>query len=341
MPSLKQLKRVVVNGKIFREILEACRCKVEIVNDLFDYYYGYYEDRKKIKYNGKDEFICQEYIVYGFCDKIPLNYTEWKQVIVTTNNSMQEDCKEDVSGSRAKAQINKLLYKFYTKSEIEERLHMFEADYDENLKQIHYNYMLDVGDLIKLSNTYKFDINGAHLDALCEIFPKAKDEFIRMYARRKKYPVLKEYPNKYVGTLAQKTKEMRKKGIPGKFEKTYNWIVQRTSKKLLNAINYLNGQLVYANTDGVIIAAPKNILCTSTELGDFKLEYSGDTYIYKDKNYILYQTGDKMFGGCLREVRDQVDLRKGQVVHYDLILTELRNRKATNITKEIVTIYGD
>ena len=341
MTKSSQLKRLVVRSDVFKNFLETYKYRIETVPDLYKYFYGYYKDRKSIKYNGKDTLICQEYQIYHLCDakEVPEHYTAWKQIVVTQNPELQTTVKKDVSGGRAKAQINKVLYKFYSKEEVDERLHMFEADYDFNLKQVHYNYCMDQGVLAKLPNTYKFDINGAHMDALCEIFPKAKDAFLKMYARRKKYPVLKEYPNKYVGTLAQKTEKMRKQGIHGKYEKTYNWIVQRTTRKLLDAIKYVQGNMVYANTDGVIIQAPTNVLCTSAKLGDFKLEFSGDTYVYRDKNYILYQTGDKMFGGCLIEVRDQVDLRKGQVVHYDLILTDMNQRKAINITKETVKIY--
>lgn len=333
----KLLKVIEVNDEVFYKILEAYECKVEIKKDLYPYYNGYYNDKDTIYFNGENEFICKEYIVNYYCDKIA-GCTSWKQIRVQKNINMQTAYVDSLTGSRAKAYVNKILKRFYTEKEIDERLRMFEADYNADLKQMQYRYKLEMGQLIKISNTYKFDVNGAHLDALCEIFPKAHKPLHSMYERRKKNPIFKKYPNLYVGMLAQKSKDMRKNHVQGKYEKTYNWIVQRTTKKLLEAMEYLGGQLIYANTDGLLVKSPNHLLKTSKELGDFKLEYSGDTYVYRDKNYLLYQTGDNMFGSCFTEVRKMIDLRKGDVVHYDIETTE-KYRKPVNIEKENVRIY--
>ena len=241
----------------------------------------------------------------------------------------------------------KILKKYYTAEEIDKRLNMFQAEYDPDLKQQHYNGdLLPSGKILKFTNTYKFDINGAHLDALCEIFPKAKDDFIRMYNKRHKNPVFKEYPNRFVGCLAQKTDEMRKEHKIGKYELTYNWIVQRTTEKLLLALNELGGEQLYINTDGLVINNPESIICTSANLGEFKLEHCGNTYFYRDKNYCIFQFGedltkkDVMKGSSLTEVRKYIDLSKGKVVHYDRI-HENGTYVAKNIKEETLEIYEE
>lgn len=339
------LKVVQVNEEIFNKILYDYEFKVSVEPDLFKYYYGYYEDRDRIYFNGKDELICCAYIVGNYLDK---EASLWKQVRVQKVLNISATYKESISGSKAKAYMHQILKKFYTEAQIDERLRMFEADRDENLKQQHYNFPIyDTSRIVKLSNTYKFDINGAHLDALCEIFPKAKSKFVDMYNKRKTKPVFKQYPNLYVGMLAYKSKEMRKQGIPGKYERTYNWIVQRTTKMLLKAMDLVGGTPVYVNTDGFIVQDPTNLITPSKVLGEFKLEAAGDCWIYSDKNYVVYQTGlgdeRELKGSCFTEVRTDIDLSKGQVVHYNIKnhtneSGQVLFRKPENITKECIKI---
>lgn len=331
-----------MNDAIFNQILYDFEFKVRIKPDLFQYYRGYYEDKDLIYYNGKDEFICCEYIVNKYVNIIE-NCTVWKQIRVQKVLNMQKQALESTTGSRAKAYITKVLKSVYTIEEIDERLRMFEAEKDTDLIQQHYNYPAPKDTIIKLNNTFKFDINGAHTDALCEIFPKAKDKLIKMYEKRKKNPVFKQYPNLYVGMLAQKSKEMRKNGIPAKYEKTYNWIVQRTSRMLLKAMDKVGGSPIYVNTDGFIVQNPKTLLTHSKALGEFKLEFAGDTYVYADKNYIIYQTDSEKKGSCFTAVRDDIDLSQGKVVHYDIHTVhndkgETLYREPINIKKEIIEI---
>lgn len=346
------LKTVQVNDEIFNNILSDFEFKVEIKEDLFNYYTGYYEDRESIYYNGKDEFICLECIVNMYTDLFN-SASAWKQVRVLRSINTSA-AVQTVSGSKAKAYITKVLRDFYTPEEIDQRLRMFEADYDPEYKQQHLNYEFLEGQeskVVKIAGTYKFDINGAHLDALCEIFPKASAKFLTMYEKRKVKKVFKHYPNLYVGMLAYKSKAMREQGIPGVYEKTYNWIVQRTTRMLLNAIDSVGGSLIYVNTDGFIVQAPENIICTSKNLGDFKLEFAGNTYVYEDKNYIVYQTGEEpgdecenIKGSCFTAVRPNINLAKGEVVHYDIKAVKntagkILFREPANITKEKVNIY--
>lgn len=339
------LKAIKVNEEIFNKILFDYECKVKFVDDIHKYHCGYYDDKDIIYYNGKDELICQEYIVNGYTG-LAKSYTCWKQIIVNKTLNMNSEFEETITGSKAKAYITKVLRTVYTAEEIDERLRMFEAEKDPDLIQQHYNYPCPTGQIIKLKNTYQFDINGAHTDALCEIFPKAKDKLIEMYLKRKKKgnERFKHYPNLYVGMLAQKTEEMRANGIPGKYEKTYNWIVQRTTKMLLKAFDEVGGQLVYVNTDGFIVQDPEKLITASKNLGEFKLEVSGDTYVYADKNYILYQTDKGLKGSCYESVRKDIDLSKGQVVHYNAKAVKNKEGKilyyeAANINKEELKIY--
>lgn len=336
------LKAIQVNDAIFNQILYDFEFKVRVKPDLFQYYRGYYENKDLIYYNGKDEFICCEYIVNKYVNIIQ-NCTVWKQIRVQRVLNMPKQAMESTTGSKAKAYITKVLKSVYTIDEIDERLRLFEAEKDTDLIQQHYNYPAPKDTIVKLTNTFKFDINGAHTDALCEIFPKAKDKLIQMYNKRKKNPVFKQYPNLYVGMLAQKSKEMRKNGIPAKYEKTYNWIVQRTSKMLLKAMDKVGGCPIYVNTDGFIVQNPEALLMHSKTLGEFKLEFAGDTYVYTDKNYIIYQTGSEKKGSCFTAIRDDIDLSQGKVVHYDIHIVrndkgETLYREPINIMKEIIEI---
>lgn len=337
------LKSVQVNDVIFNKILRDYEFKVRIVDDLHPYLRGYYEDRDLIYFNGTNEFICLEYIVDGYTNLFPC-CTVWKQVRVLRTMNMSSCAEVSITGSKAKAYIHKLLKKYYTPEEIDQRLRMFERPKDPGLIQMHYFCNAYSDRVLKKENTYKFDINGAHLDALCEIFPKAKTDFIKMYDKRKTNKVLKQYPNLYVGMLAQKSKEMRKNGVPGKYELTYNWIVQRTTKMLLEALSKVGGTPIYINTDGFIVQNPSNLLTPSTTLGDFKLEYSGDTWVYRGSNYVLLQTGTgkdmELKGSCFGEAREDIDLSKGQIVQYD-IKQELHYRYPINIKKVEVPVNGD
>lgn len=329
----KLLRVVEVNDDIFYDILYLHKAKVKVTNNIYAYYYGY-PDKRTIYYNGHNEMICPEYILCRYSKE---EYTDWRQIRLQLVFGLEDKIRDSITGTKAKAYMMKIFKDFYTDEEIDERLNMFQAEYDPSYKQYHYDFNAETGIIYKITNTYKYDINGAHLDALCEIFPKAADRLKKLYKDRKKNQVLKKFPNLFVGMLAYKTDEQRKLHQSGKYEKTYNWIVQRTTKKLFEALDTIGGNLIYANTDGAIIRRPKAKLNISDQLGDFKLEYNGDTYIYADKNYILYQFGDEMKGSCLTAVRPDIDLRKGKVVHYNIEQnSELHYRKAINIVKETI-----
>ena len=170
------------------------------------------------------------------------------------------------------------------------------------------------------------------MDALSELFPKCKSLFEKMFIERKIHPINKCYANYFCGMLC-------KKG----YRKTFNWITNRTHDILFDMMDKLGGTILYAKTDGFFISNPNNVLPTSKELGKFKLELTnGDVYFYKDRNYYLMQytndKGEREFkGSALCEVRKDVDLSIGQVVHYQTKTHPiLRYRYAENITKEII-----
>ena len=330
-----ELKRVDVSEDLFNDVLVKYKEFVEIIPKrsehgepcLEDYFKGY-DNAKIIYYDGEEYLICLEYRLTPSAD------TDWKQVIVRKDLGLKPGTiVPAITGKTAWVRFNKMLSKYYTAAEIKDCLKSHKAKQNIELMQVHYDInTLDPMKVYRFSNVYKYDINGAHNEALCEIFPKAADEIRKMYEERKQKPINKSVVNYYCGMLMRS-------GYPG----TYYWIIQRTTRKLLEAINYVtdnhsgNGRLIYANTDGFMIMNPDRKLKTSKELGDFKLEYKGDVYVVTTDNYLLYQTGEEMFGRTLLEVRNKIDLRAGKFVTYDRTLIG-NTYKATNISEHQVDI---
>ena len=107
------------------------------------------------------------------------------------------------------------------------------------------------------------------------------------------------------------------------YPKTRHYIVTNITNKMTRLKNKLRYEsCLYLNTDGMIIQHPHNIVEHSDEMGEFKIEYQGDVYTYRDKNYSIIQYGDEIKGNLPLELRKYVDLRVGKVVHYDKILSE-------------------
>lgn len=322
----------LIREDIFEKILYDFESDIITKKDNFEeFIYGYNDNKKKLVYDGRDTLILPEYILNYYIDTFEF-CTSWKQCQIRRAPNTDVKISRDIHGSEAEKYMNKILRDFYTEAEIDQCLKDHEAEYDPDYKQLHYTYPGTSGKLYVYANTYRYDINKAHLDALCEIFPKASKRLSKLAVAKtkEKKDLNKKIANYYVGRLGKW--QDKKKTIPGKYRKTYNWIVQRTTKILLNAIDKADGQLLYANTDGFIVSDPNNLLGDSKILGKFKEEYHGPTYIYTDKNYILYQTNKKV-GSCLCEVRDQIDLSKHEVVHYNIEQGK-QYRKAVNITKE-------
>ena len=317
-----RIKCFDIRDDIFDSILKDHISNVKIV-DSIEPYSGGYNNKQDIYYDGKEYLICLEYIVNYYCDCIP-DCTEWKQCKIRRTENTEKLLNKTIDGSRAYFLLMELLHRYYTDKEIEQCLNSHEAEYSEEYKQFHYMYDLEQGYIERIDNCLYYDINGAHNDALIEIFPKAKHALTNLYISRHDNPNYKAIVNYGVGMLCRKG-----------HRKTYNWIVQRTTKSLYKAMDLVKGILVYANTDGFVISAKNSDIVASKDLGEFKIEYSGEVYVYKDKNYWLLQMGKIMKGSCLTSVRKDIDLSKGEVVHYERRRLKLIDGHYVNVAEDI------
>lgn len=323
------LKSLEVSAEVFDKILYDYEEHVLLKHDFSNYMCGYSENtglsKNNIVYNGDNKLICREYVVNGYTDAIA-GCTTWKQIIVIRNEELENDKVEStISGRLAWNTIMRHIKKFYTEEEIE-TIFKEHSLYNPNKKQkqVHIDTNVMPNKIFKYNNTYKYDINGAHADAVIELFPKAKKLLLWLYNKKDKLKAqgkkseankIKALFNFFVGYLC-------KMG----YRPTYNWIVARTTTLLDQAMDYVGGVVLYANTDGFLVHNPDNLLITSKNLGDMKLEASGDAYIVRTNNYILYQTykantGEKeLKGSCMKCVRDKIDLSTGKTIVYDKVL---------------------
>lgn len=303
------LKQYLASVEVFYLILDMFNGRVRIVPNLDEYYKGY-PNKREILFDGFDRLICLEHILNYASGGALEDVEDWKQVIVRMNGDLnQGPVLADITGTYAWNRFNIMLDKYYNKFEIKKCLLSHQAEENVELKQYHYIFPNEPGIVNVHENCYCYDIAGAHASALAEIFPEAAENIVKMHNERKKNPLNKAIMNYFVGMLCRKG-----------YRKTYNWIVQRTTRKLFEAMDYCDGLLIYANTDGFIVKDPKRVLDIALPtLGEFKLEHHGTVYTYSDKNYSLTQYNDKMKGNLRLAVRDRVDLRQGKVVHYDIL----------------------
>lgn len=317
---MKLLPTYEVRADIFDKILYDLSGHIEYEADLQKWSYGY-KNKHTIYYN-EEYLICKECVLDYYCDCLS-DSTNWKQCKLRKVLNAEKPVQKTITGNYAWNYITKILTKYYSLDEIDDILLSHEADYSEEFRQYHYNLPIEPGYLVKYSNCFKYDINGAHCDAIVQLFPKAYNEFIKLYQKRHEIAMYKQLFNFFVGELCRKTSNKKLSlgftSTESTYRKTYNWIVQRTTKKLNEAMDRTNGILIYANTDGFIVQQPEVTLTCSKELFDFKQEYSGDVYVYRSNNYILYQCGDSMTGSCRCEVRENIDLRVGKVVNYKVV----------------------
>lgn len=313
------LKCINVRDDIINKILYDYEAKIIEIDKVEDK--SYYDYRKNIIYiKDTKEIICPGYIINSRC-KTDLN--SWKQVKCTPAANTDKITEESIDGHSAWMRVLKTLGKKYKYEEIKSIFQAYGDTKGAYLEQYHYTLPKVSQNVRKIPFCVKYDINGAHADALCEMFPKAKPYLLELYTKSKKYI------NFFVGML-------KRMG----FEGAYWYIVDRTTKILFKAMDYVGGKLIYANTDGFCVQYPNKELPTSHELGDFKEEYKGTVYFYqnnKQSPYFLYQFGKDMKGNCMTEVRDQIDLSKGKVVYYNRV-SYGTYIKPENIKKETVKI---
>lgn len=325
-----RLAHYVVSAEIFNQILIENYDRIHIAN-IEDYAYGY-SDKKMVIYNGKDQIICREMYVDPTA-KTAL----WKQVIVKKDDSLDENTfNKEMMGSTAWHMMLKILKKYYTEEEL---LAILANNQHEKCKPMHSNPPRLGNAVYKWSNCYKYDINSAYASAYITLFPKAYDDIMALYLGRHENPDNKKILNFFNGML-------KRKGFAG----TYYWVVNRTNEIMNKALNKVGGLPLYINTDGFIVQNPAKLIKHSTELGKFKLEYSGDVYVYVDKNYFIIQAGQELKGDCMCMVRDRFDLPNGKVVHYNkrkkivkeatIDDSEVTILVADNIIEETVKVYG-
>lgn len=321
---MKLLKTYEVSEDIFDNILKTMATRVEVVDDLTPYMYGY-QNKKRLIYNQRntdERLILQEYLFADFAN-IPLDVevSSWKQIIIKKSKE-KDTWQESISGTKAYNYIMKVLLKHYSETEISNILFSYTDTKTEVDKQIHIDFSGFEDKIYQIDNCYKYDINGAHQAALIEIFPKAEKEILKLYLKRKEKPIYKSYMNFFVGML-------KKKG----FEGAYWYIVHRTSKILKEAMDKLcpndslDSQIIYANTDGFIVKDPVMTLENSKELGNFKEEYHGTVYVYENRTvdsspYICYETNTatekEHKGNCRLKVRKDINLKEGIIAKYNI-----------------------
>lgn len=326
------LSRLKLPNKYCNKLLKKFEYYTHKVDDIRPYKCGF-SPKNRIYYTDT-ELICTEshlkYIGVEFEDN---EYVEWKQhIIEIDNDNYKPKVRSDLSGTLATNAVIKALYKAgYTKETIAEALNSKIAEYDYSMIQYH-NLNFGMG-LNKFENCWYYDINGAHNDALCEIFVDAKDYFTNLFNERHTKPNNKKIANYFVGNL-----------VNTGFKNTYNWIVQRTTTKILDLIDKTDGTIVYANTDGFITQKPVNLLETNDLLGGVKLEAPEDSvvYTYRDRNYFCIQYTDiktkaKIIKGSLPlELRNLIDLEKGKVIHFDRVKNNFGRYEYQNIIEEII-----
>lgn len=325
-----RLAQYRVSAEIFNEILIENSNRIIIAN-IEDYQYGY-SNKKKVIYNGNDELICREMYV----DVKPKEAT-YRQIIVKKDDSLDsEDYHKEMMGSTAWHRMLKILKKYYTEKEL---LEIFANNTHEPCKPWHFNPPKLDDAVYKWSNCYKYDINSAYASAYINLFPKAYDDIMALYLGRHENPDNKKILNFFNGML-------KRKGFAG----TYYWVVNRTKEIMTKTLDEIGGMKLYVNTDGFIVKNPAKLIKHSTELGEFKLEYSGDVYTYVDKNYFIIQAGQELKGNCMCMVRDKFDLPNGKVVHYNKVRKVIKDATvndsevsilvADNIIEDKVEVYG-
>lgn len=310
----KRLKAYKISNEVYTSILQRFPDFIRHVN-INDYLYGTHFNKRLIYIDtNKHKMIIQKSLFYYVTDqKSQSDY--WKQIVVELSFETDSHIlEEDKVGSDAKKQINNVLKKHYTEKEIDERLNQFEAEYDYKKIQQH-SQITKNKTILKFENCVKYDLNGAHTTALSEIFPKCKDYFTKLYLNKEKLTM-----NAYVGMLVYGHR------------KTYNWIVQRTTKQLeeriYNECVGLDSCCPYINTDGIIISKPAKLINTTSELGGIKRELADETTCYSYQNqevghaYWVIQMGSEIKGNLPLSLRKHIDLRIGKVVDFKKVYHE-------------------
>lgn len=304
------LRRIKIDSITYQELLDRYPDYIEHCDDINKYQLKGYTDKKVIKGN-ENEMIIQGYRLNSRYEKeiVP----DWMQVVCVKDDSLDyRSTTKVIWSSQANKAVNTILDNYYTEEEKDALYALFAMKEKPKYLTIYLPRSFHDGKVHKFTGCRYYDINKAHTDALCEIFPKAAKDLIKLTNKDKMYI------NMFVGDMCNNG-----------HRETYNWICQRTYDKVMNYIQESRGFLLYAKTDGFIVWCPNKELQTSDKLGEIKQQSKdGIVYAYryneKGNSYTLYQyddikTGITKKGTARLEIRKDIDLSIGQVVKAKLI----------------------
>lgn len=312
------LKTIKISEENFYKLLECFPSRVKVVKSINDGLKEFRYHKRIVYYNNEDTILCE---ASKLSLVMKINVPSWQHLIIrkSVNNEVETNFKSELTGPQALNILVKMLKKKYTKEAIINILESYKDTYDESLKQYHF-VGLNSG-YTEYDNCYKYDINGAHTDAIIEMFPLARNILLK-YANKKYDDSLSTDEKNWIKQVFNlAVGQLKHIGYEG----AYYHIVHRTTNILLDAIEKTDGRLLYANTDGFIVQQPKTLLkVNNKKYGAFKLEnnLSRKIYSYVDKNYWVIQYYDindniKTTGSCLETVREYIDLPNKEVVHYE------------------------
>ena len=322
-----EIARINITEEVFEEILNTW--KYEKCDNIFDYVYGY--PNRLVHKTDLDEHIIVPTFRYNFIVK-KLGYPD--AIIEDKNDNVQLLLRKDISiskpaqvisGRKAYNMITRVLKKHYTPDEIINVFNAHVREKTKELSQYHYTLPRRENNVYKYTNVVKYDINKAHAFAFIKMFPKAKNDLVKLVEKGNYYKSIGDeantvyYKNLFnyaVGYLVVKD-----------YRQTYNYIVQTTTELLKKTMDECKGTLIYANTDSFAIQYPEKLLHTTNALGEFKLECDTDIYFYRNNRYYIYEYTDikgkkVQVGSCLKVVRDNISLKDGIVVDYKVDRSE-------------------
>lgn len=327
------LRRVKIDLKTYNAIIDNYKHFI-VYEDINKYLASGYRNKELIKVDtNTSTLICKASIIEYLCD-IKFAANDWMQIVCKLDDSIDETKEKYIPyGKDAYKKLMKSLMKFYTDDEI--RNIMLEHSLEKGKTALHKLLPEDYldGYIYKFTDCVYYDINGAHRDALIEMFPKAKKAILKLD---------KSYINIAVGELCNE-------GYRG----VYNWIVDRTRDYIDEIIYMAGGEPIYINTDGVIIHHPDNYLQTSNEIGEFKSEMTGDTvYAYYCKSddkttaYTIYQYVDSkgkmtLKGNARYLLRRNMDLSKGIVNKGKMYKDDTNTWRVRDYRQEEIEIYEE
>lgn len=344
----KQIPTYKVTEDVFNYILRVSLIEKHSIKDIGAYSYGY-KDKNTVRLFGEEVLICSGITLMNAieeCNYEPVDLSLWKQYKVYMDDNSLNNIQE-YNGLRAYSILKATIDKHYSKDEFEERILTVCNDMKDHKSQLHYSYKVEHNVIESFDNSYYYDINSAYCHYLSLVFPKCRSELEKLYNERKVKPKNKSLFTHGIGTLKHYYNiDNEKHYLLGRL---WSYIVTETTKTLKDAIDYTDGILLYANTDGFIVQDPINKLNTSKELGAFKEEYAGTVYMYRHdglgEGYSIIQYGKevKSIGNFPSVLKGDVDLSVGKVVTFQTIyeekLTADNQLIITNRVQKIKEVY--